>query len=283
MSTDIATPVTEADPDLGPAMDPIMEQLHARLHSMDRNCLAALEHGLNAMLEGDFTFTAEPVTEPIACESSDAHLRSLVDLFNAMLVRSQATLAAYESLRVELAGALGDISCLAELRLRLRSLEEHCLTDLDVGLQSMVDGDLTRAARPATLPLTASPGHRLGELGETFNKMLARSRTALRSYDTMREDLRVALGDTSCLDELRASLYSLHRHCLRDLDEGLEAAASGVELTRAVEPVTKPIAGPDGRDLGELAEVFNRMLARAQSSLTHYDELRKAPRSNLLP
>jgi methyl-accepting chemotaxis protein len=192
-----------------------------------------------------------------------------------MLVRSQATLVAYEEVRGHLAHALGDQSCLDELSESLRSLERHCLTDLDIGLQAVVDGDLTRGAQPVTRPLKAPPDARLGELGEIFNTMLARSRTALYSYNSMREDLRVSLGDRSCLEELRQRLTSLYRHCLRDLDEGLEAVASGTDITREVMAVTPPITAEDERDLGELAEVFNRMLARAQSSLGHYDELRR--------
>ncbi len=256
--------------------DPILDELRQRLRSLDEHCLTNLEVGLIGMVEGDFTIGACAVTEPIQTHSDNPQVRGLIDLFNAMLARSQATLVAYEQLRGDLSDALGDRSCLPELYTRLASLEEHCLTDLDEGLQAVVDGDLTRAAHPVTRPLIPPPDSRLGHLGETFNQMLARSRTALHSYDTMREELRVSLGDRSCLEELRRSLASLHRHCLRDLDEGLEAVASGTDLTRRITPATKPLVGEDeDADLGELAEVFNRMLARTQSSLAHYDELRR--------
>ncbi|PTL55694.1 hypothetical protein [Paraconexibacter algicola] len=258
-----------------PGFDETLDELQHRLRSLDEHCLTSLEQGLGAMVAGDFTVTAAPVTEPIHTHSDNPQIRGLIDLFNAMLARSQATLVAYEQLRQDLAEALGDLSCLPELYVRLSSLEEHCLTDLDEGLQAMVDGDLTRAAAPVTRPLIPEPDQRLGQLGELFNLMLARSRTALHSYDTMREELRVALGDRSCLDELRASLASLHRHCLRDLDEGLEAVATGTSLTRRAVPATKPLEPAEGGDLGELGEVFNRMLARTQSSLAHYDELRR--------
>jgi hypothetical protein len=259
----------------GAGTDPVLVELRDRLHSLDAVCLTGLQEGLNAMVAGDNTYVAEPRTEPIFADSDDPDVRSLVDLFNSMLQRSQEALVAYEQLRRKLADALGEESCLDELRERLHSLEEHCLTDLDEGLQAVVDGDLTRPARPVTKPLMPPPDRRLGELGETFNLMLARSRTALLSYDTMRDDLRSTLGDRSCLHELRAKLYSLHRHCLRDLDEGLDAVASGTTLTREVAPVTTPLLPEtEGQDIGELAEVFNRMLARTQSTLAHYDQLR---------
>ncbi len=264
--------------------DPVVAELRDRLHSLDSVCLTGLQQGLAAMLAGDNTYTAEPRTEPIFADSDDPDIRSLVDLFNSMLQRSQEALAAYEQLRLKLVEALGETSCLDSLSERLRSLEEHCLTDLDVGLQAVVDGDLTRPARPVTKPLVPAPDERLGELGETFNRMLARSRTALLSYDTMRDDLRSTLGDRSCLHELRAKLYSLHRHCLRDLDEGLDAVASGTTLTREVLPVTTPLLpAMAGEDVGELAEVFNRMLARTQSTLAHYDVLRAKAQGGTAP
>lgn len=264
------------DPAGDPDFDPILDELQHRLRSLDEHCLTNLEVGLAAMADGDFTIGARAVTEPIQTHSDNPQVRGLIDLFNAMLARSQATLVAYEQLRGDLSDALGDRSCLPELYGRLASLEEHCLTDLDEGLQAVVDGDLTRSAHPVTRPLLPPTDARLGRLGEMFNQMLARSRTALHSYDTMREELRVSLGDQSCLEELRSSLASLHRHCLRDLDEGLEAVATGTDLTRRVAPATKPLVPKDeDADLGELAEVFNRMLARTQSSLAHYDELRR--------
>lgn len=254
-------------------MDPVLQELHQRMRSLDEHCLTGLEQGLKAMLDGDFTQPATPRTAPLDVASGDPQVRALVDLFNAMLLRSQAAVAAYEALRADLAAVLGDRSCLPELRVALHSLDSHCLTDLDVGLQAMADGDLTHAAQPVTKPLQSLPGDELGELGEVFNDMLARSRTALRSYDTVREDLRLALGDQSCLDELRGRLQSLNRHCLRDLEEGLEALAEGTTITRQVAPVTPPIEITEG-DPGELAGTFNRMLRRAQASVRHFEVVR---------
>lgn len=251
------------------AGETLFEQLHEQLRRLDEAAVQQLERGLHAMAEGDFTVRARPELVPVADAPDDAHLRALTDLCNAMAQRLQAATEAYESLRAGLADALGDRSCLPELSAGLRSLDEHCLTDLDAGLQAVADGDLTRAASPVTQPLRAAPGFRLGELGTTFNDMLARSRTALRSYDAVREDLRLQLGDRSSLDELRAGLQSLQRHCLRDLEEALEAIAQGTQLTRPIAPVTAPIAAADGTEPGELGALFNRALHRARAAVGH--------------
>lgn len=267
MTTYAATPADARRSDLS--------LLAARLREADAGAVADLERGLQALAEGDFTVAVEATGVPIELVCADAQTRELVDVLNVMLQRTQAALIAYESVRAELADSLGDRSCLPELLAALHSLNQHCLSDLDRGLQAMADGDLTRSAQPVTRPLRARSGDTLGTLGEVFNDMLARSRTALRSYDAVREDLRVALGDRSCLDELRAGLQSLQRHCLRDAEEGLEALAEGTTLTRAIAPATVPIAVPENGEPGEIALLFNRALTRAQAAVRHLARTRE--------
>jgi hypothetical protein len=256
---------------------PLLAELRARLEQLDEHGLAGLERGLEAAADGDYTFAVRPALEPLGPSPQDPELRALIDLFNAMLERTQATAVAYESLRRQLASALGDHSCLPDLMQALDSLRDHCLTDLDVGLSAMADGDLTRRAEPVTMPLRAEAGHELGYLGEVFNDMLARSRTALRSYEAVREDLRESLGDRSCLAALRDRLHSLQRHCLRDLEEGLEAHAEGTALTRPIGPITRPLEAEGDAFAGDLAAVFNRALRRAHRSVEHLARLRDAP------
>jgi methyl-accepting chemotaxis protein len=246
-----------------------LDELHERLKALEEFALGGLEHALRAMADGDFTRRVVELPEPVLTDSGDARVRALVDLFNAMLQRTRSAFEAQEQLRGDLARALGDRSCLVELQAALISLDEHCLTDLDRGLHAMADGDLTLRAQPVTKPLRPLPGDSLGGLGEVFNDMLARSRTALRSYDALREDLRVLLGDRSCLDDVKVRLQSLQRHCLRDLEEALEAAAEGTTLTRKIAPATLPIEVEPGAEPGELAGTFNRALARARAGVEH--------------
>jgi methyl-accepting chemotaxis protein len=229
---------------------------------------------MRAMADGDFTIELVPRREPIDTHGHDADAQAVIDVINSLQTQLDDAVVAYESLRRDLAQALGDHSCLPDLLLALRSLNTHCLTDLDVGLQAMADGDYTRGARPVTHPLRAVGTDALGEVGEVFNEMLARSRTALRSYDAVREDLRSLLGDASCLDELRIGLRSLQRHCLRDLEEALEAVVEGTALTRSIAPATAYLVTPEGCLEGELAGLFNRALARAQAAVRHLGTVR---------
>ena len=75
-----------------------------------------------------------------------------------------------------------------------------------LGLEDL-EGDLTVEATPVTTPidvaLATDPTTR--ELAELFNAMLAKAQAALQGYNDMREELRRALGDDSCLAPLKAN------------------------------------------------------------------------------
>lgn len=169
-----------------------------------------------------------------------------------------------------------DISgeAIAELTDRLRSLHGHCLNDLASGLRAVEQGDLTVAVTPATEPIDTRTGDAaLDELIELFNAMLGRAQETITSYETVREQLRGALGDHSCLDDLQGRLTSLSDHCLVSLGDGLAAMAEG-DLTRDAVPVTDPLPEAVGTELGTLGRTFNQMLERAQGGLTAYNQTR---------
>ncbi|MCW3017640.1 MAG: methyl-accepting chemotaxis sensory transducer [Solirubrobacterales bacterium] len=263
-----------------PKHDPVVAELSERLAALDNNCLAALECGLTGMTEGDLTLAAEPTTTPITAGSADPQVQALVDQFNSMLGRAQTALIAYNTMREDLRLALGDASCLHELRQRLTSLNDHCLSSLQQGLQSMERGDLTFDVTPVTAPLDAKPGQSVGQLAEIFNEMLERAQSSIQAYNATREDQRRAMGDHSSLEQLLERLASLNNNCLTNLQGGLTAMSEG-DLTVHVTPVTRPITARDGEHVGELAEIFNGMLGRAQTSLQAYNVTREDFRTAL--
>ena len=163
---------------------------------------------------------------------------------------------------------------LRELVERLASLRDHCLTDLDRGLSAMREGDLTVAIAPVTKPIadSATSDPIINELIDVFNGMLAIAQTALAGYNTVREDLRRALGDESSLTALSERLDSLSVNCLTALETGLAAVADG-DLTVEAHPVTAPIVARQGA-LGTLGTTFNEMLAHTQGGLTGYNAMR---------
>jgi methyl-accepting chemotaxis protein len=262
------------------AKDHVVEQLTERLRSLESNCLKGLEEGLDAMVRGDLTLSASPVTKPIDAESDDPAVQELAEIFNRMLGRAQAALESYNAMREQLRGVLGDQSILNDLRGRLHSLHDNCLTNLNNGLQSMADGDLSIEVLPKTTPIESADGTSIGEFGELFNSMLAKAQGSLEGYNATREQFRSVLGDDSCIDDLRARMTSLDSNCLQNLKEGLLAMNEG-DLTREVNPVTTPIVAREGRDLGEFAAVFNSMLGKAQTALEGYNAMREQLRTVL--
>ena len=128
-----------------------------------------------------------------------------------------------------------------ELRARLRSLHDHCLTNLVAGLDAMNRGDLTVHVAPATKPITTrSEDPETQELVDLFNSMLAKAQTALEGYNGVRETMRSALGDQSCLEDLQERLTSMSDHCLTGLGDGLGGDGAG-RPDRRVHPATTPL------------------------------------------
>jgi methyl-accepting chemotaxis protein len=172
------------------------------------------------------------------------------------------------------AGSLADDPVLAELTQRLTSLHDNCLTNLVGGLDAMRSGDLTVEVTPVTSPVTArSEEPAVQALVELFNSMLGKAQSALEGYNDVRETQRRALGDHSCLEDLEARLTSLSDNCLTGLGKGLAAAAQG-DLTVDAIPVTTPVSARRGDSVGELGDVFNVMLGRAQDGIGAYNDMR---------
>ena len=150
---------------------------------------------------------------------------------------------------------------------RLHSLDENCLQNLVNGVTAATKGDLTVEVVPVTKPIDARCDDReFTELAQVFNSMLSKAQAALAGYNELREQLREALGDQSCLEGLTERLHSLSDRCLAGLGAGLQAAAAG-DLTVDAQPVTPTAAGPPGARIGELGEVFNTMLGQAQGGM----------------
>jgi methyl-accepting chemotaxis protein len=253
-----------------------LEALRERLESLDAVCLTNLGAGLDAMTRGDLTVDVQPATQPLE-HFGDPSVDALVDVFNRMLTKAQGGLAGYNTVRKDLREKLGDQSVLHDLDARLKSLDAVCLTNLGVGLDAMVQGDLTVDVQPATTPLVSDKP--IGSLGETFNSMLAKAQGGLELYNTVREDLREKLGDQSCLADLDGRLKSLDGNCLTNLGAGLVAMESG-DLTVDVQPVTNPLVS-NGKPLGSLGDTFNSMLGKAQGGLGLYNSVREDLRSKL--
>jgi methyl-accepting chemotaxis protein len=130
-----AAPV--AVPQIHPQHDAGLEALRQRLESLEAHCLTNLAAGLDAMSRGDLTVDAQPATKPLE-PCGDPAIDAIADVFNRVLEKAQSGLRGYNTVREDLRAKLGDVSCLADLDDRLKSLDGHCLTNLGKGLDAML-------------------------------------------------------------------------------------------------------------------------------------------------
>ena len=207
------------------APDPAAQELKQCLRSLNDHCLTDLLSGLDAMRTGDLTVQVDPHTHPISARSDDPETQELVELFNSMLVKAQSALAGYNSVREMLRAALGDQSCLDELRQRLNSLSDHCLTGLGEGLSAMAQGDLTVAVEPVTTPLELVAGAAMGDLAETFNTMLTKAQGGLQAYNATRSEVAVIITDITTTAEQVASASQQMSATTRENGEVIESIA----------------------------------------------------------
>ena len=83
--------------------------LGSRLRSLNEHCLNGLTNALEATAAGNLTHEVVPVTAPVDIESRD-ELGRLSDTFNEMLGKTQRSVGAYNEMRAQLAGLVGEIS-----------------------------------------------------------------------------------------------------------------------------------------------------------------------------
>ena len=86
---------------------------------------------------------------------------------------------------------------LAELRSRLRRLNDEDLESLAGGLDAAADGDFTHTAESVTEPVEVVGKDEIAQLTESFNEMLAKSQRGIMSYSAMRDQLGEMIGDVA--------------------------------------------------------------------------------------
>jgi methyl-accepting chemotaxis protein len=155
---------------------------------------------------------------------------------------------------------------------RLHHLRDDCVTNLNDGLAAVARGDNTVVVTPTTRPIARVSSDEIGEIQVGVNEILEKTVTSIAEYNAMREELRAALGDQSCLEQLRVRLESLEANCLSELERGMTAMAAG-DLTTDIRAVTQPLPPSEG-ERGDLATIFDGMLERAQASIAAYGRMR---------
>ncbi|MDH4388606.1 MAG: methyl-accepting chemotaxis protein [Fimbriimonas sp.] len=80
---------------------------------------------------------------------------------------------------------------------RLLSVADRCAIGLVTGFTGMAEGDLTYDVVPVTTPLPVSGNDEIGQMSETFNRMLGRIQTAVGCYNSARRSLSELIHEVS--------------------------------------------------------------------------------------
>ena len=80
---------------------------------------------------------------------------------------------------------------------RLLSVADRCGVSLVTGLASMAKGDLTYEVVPVTTPLPILGKDEIGQMSETFNRMLGRIQSAVESYNSARSSLSELIDEVT--------------------------------------------------------------------------------------
>lgn len=136
----------------------------------------------------------ELVSETAATDVKQASATTASAKRDALLIMLAAVAAA---IGLALVVTRSVVRPVAELSDRLRSLNDHCLQALGDGLNALAEGDLTHAVAPVITPVEVRSSDELGRLTETFNSMLAKTQGGVESYNAMRGQLGVLIGEVS--------------------------------------------------------------------------------------
>jgi len=155
---------------------------------------------------------------------------------------------------------------LAPLRDRLQSLRDHCLTDLQGGLNAMAgEGDLSHEVTPVTTPVDVRGGDEIAALGEIFNDMLDHAQSTIIAYNSMRArtadmgriaaeigagDLSSTVEPLSERDEFGNAFVAMHNYLIGIAE--VAASISDGDLSTHVEARS---------DADQLGSAFVRMQA----------------------
>ncbi len=111
-----------------------------------------------------------------------------------------------------------------------------------------------------------------GDLTSTVEPKSERDQLGI-AFQRMNSNLRVALGDQSSLVQVAGRLNDLN-DTLGELELALTSMRNS-DLTVPVEFSLTPIESESGEPIGELAELFNSMLARVESAISAYNVVRE--------
>ncbi|WP_022930727.1 methyl-accepting chemotaxis protein, partial [Patulibacter americanus] len=151
--------------------------------------------------------------------------------------------------------ARGITRIVGEILGRVRSLGDNCLTDLQIGLTKMSEGDLTHATTPVTKPIERFPNDELGDIAQAINDMRLKAGASIEGYNASRQSL------TGMIDQVAQTAQTLSA-------SSQQMASTSEEAGRAVGEIAHAVS--------DVAQGAERQARTAESTRTVADEMSTA-------
>ncbi len=116
---------------------------------------------------------------------------------------------------------------------RLESLEAHCVTDLEVGIRAIEQGDLSVEVQPATTKIERFYNDETGRAALAINNMIDKLRSTIGSYNAMR------LGLSEIVDGVRNNAADILSASEQLNDASGQMASATGQIASAINEVTR--------------------------------------------
>lgn len=166
---------------------------------------------------------------------------------------------------------------------RMRHLDEHCLVSLDTGLAAVAAADLTVEAVASTSPVERMGSDEIGDLGRTFNAMLAKSQRSMESYNSMRARLAGMISQigngsqtVSAASQEMASTSEEAGRAVGEIANAISEVAHGAEQQVKLVEQTKHVTD----DSGEVAQRAHDVAEQGVATVQKADDAMSAVRDS---
>jgi methyl-accepting chemotaxis protein len=183
-----------------------VKALSNRMNSLNDNCLSDLSVSLAAVADGDLTIDVVPVTTPIEVKSTD-ELGKLSVTFNEMLDKAQHSITAYNAMRSQLSGVLGEVA----------------------------EGAGTVASASQEMASTSEEaGRAVGEIASAVSDVAQGAERQVRMVESTREAVQEAARAASASAENATATAAAAAQAREVAEDGVRAAAQATEAIREV-------------------------------------------------